>query len=162
MAIRNIVKEGDPILTKKCRTVEKFDQRLAQLLDDMAETMHKANGVGLAGPQVGTLRRVVVVDIGQGVIELVNPKVILKAGEQETAEGCLSCPGEWGLTRRPMYVTVLAQDRNGNEFTVKGEGLLAKAFCHEIDHLDGILYKQIAIRMLSQEELEQLDEQEGE
>ena len=153
MAIRNIVKEGDPILHKKCRPVEKFDSRLHQLLDDMAETMHDACGVGLAGPQVGTLRRVVVVDIGEGVIELINPKIVMKAGEQVTAEGCLSCPGEFGLTKRPMYVTVLAQDRNGNEITVKGEGLLAKAFCHEIDHLDGILYKQIMIRKLSEEEL---------
>ncbi len=155
MAIRNIVKEGDPILTQKCRRVEKFDGRLGQLLDDMAETMHLAGGVGLAAPQVGVLRRAVVIDVGQGVIELVNPKIILKAGEQITAEGCLSCPGEYGLTKRPMYVTVKACDRNGKEFTVKGEQLLAKAFCHEIDHLDGILYKQIAIRMLAPEELEE-------
>ena len=154
MAIRNIVKEGDPVLNRKCRPVEKFDARLHQLLDDMAETMHMANGVGLAGPQVGMLRRVVVVDIGEGVIELINPKIIMKAGEQITAEGCLSCPGEFGLTKRPMYVTVLAQDRNGNEFKVNGEGLLAKAFCHEIDHLDGIIFKDIVLRMLSPEEIE--------
>ncbi len=154
MAIRNIVREGDPVLNKKCRVVEVFNDRLAQLIDDMAQTMHHAEGVGLAAPQVGVLKRVVVVDIGNGVIELVNPRIIMKAGEQVTAEGCLSCPNEYGLTKRPMYVTVAAQDRNGKEFTVNGEGLLAKAFCHEIDHLDGILYKQIAIRMLREDELE--------
>lgn len=156
MAIRQIVKEGDPVLTKKCRPVEKFDARLAQLLDDMAETLHLANGVGLAAPQVGILRRVVIVDVGEGVIELINPKIIAFSGEQESLEGCLSCPGEWGITRRPDYVKVKAQDRNGNEFTVDGRELLAKAFCHELDHLDGIIYKQKAIRMLTPKEIEEL------
>lgn len=156
MAIRQIVKEGDPVLTKKCRPVEKFDDRLAQLLDDMAETLHLANGVGLAAPQVGILRRVVIIDVGEGVIELINPKIIAFSGEQESLEGCLSCPGEWGITRRPDYVKVKAQDRNGNEFTVDGKELLAKAFCHELDHLDGIIYKQKAIRMLTPEEIEEL------
>ena len=126
MAIRNIVKDGDEILHKKCRNVEKFDDKLATLLDDMAETMHKADGVGLAGPQVGMLRRVVVIDIGEGVIELVNPEIIETSGEQETAEGCLSFPGEYGIT---------------------------KAFCHEIDHLNGIVFKDIVVRMLDPEEL---------
>lgn len=154
MAIRNIVKEGDEVLRKKCRPVEKFDQHLWTLLDDMAETMHKAGGVGLAAPQVGVIRRAVVIDIGDGVIELVNPKIIMKAGEQITAEGCLSCPGEYGVTSRPMFVTVKAQDRYGNEFTKDGKELLAKAFCHEIDHLDGIIFKDIVQRMLSPEELE--------
>lgn len=154
MAIRNIVKEGDDILRKKCRPVEKFDQHLWTLLDDMAETMHKAGGVGLAAPQVGIIRRVVVIDVGDGVIELVNPKIIMKAGEQVSAEGCLSCPGEYGITSRPMYVTVKAQDRYGKEFTKEGEGLLAKAFCHELDHLEGIIFKDIVQRMLRPEELE--------
>lgn len=156
MAIRQIVKEGDPVLTKKCRPVEKFDDRLAQLLDDMAETLHLANGVGLAAPQVGILRRVVIIDVGEGVIELVNPKIIAFSGEQESLEGCLSCPGEWGITRRPDYVKVKAHDRNGKEFTVDGKELLAKAFCHEIDHLDGIIYKQKAIRMLTPQEIEEM------
>lgn len=154
MAIRNIVKEGDEILRKKCRPVEKFDQRLWTLLDDMAETMHKAGGVGLAAPQVGVIRRAVVIDVGDGVIELINPKIIMKAGEQISAEGCLSCPGEYGITSRPMYVTVKAQDRYGNEFTKEGKELLAKAFCHELDHLEGIIFKDIVQRMLTQEELE--------
>ncbi len=154
MAIRNIVKDGDDILHKKCREVVKFDQRLWELLDDMAETMHDADGVGLAGPQVGVLRRVCVIDVGEGVIELINPVIIKAEGEQETAEGCLSFPGEYGITRRPMYVTVKAQDRNGKFFEISGEELLAKAFCHEIDHLDGIVYKDIVVRMLSPEEIE--------
>ena len=154
MAIRNIVKEGDPILTKVCRKVEKFDEKLAQTLDDMLETMKKANGVGLAAPQVGILRRFVIVDVGDGLIELVNPEIIEQSGEQEGPEGCLSCPGEFGITRRPMKVTVKAQDRHGNEIIVSGEGLKAKAFCHEIDHLDGIIFKQKAIRMLDASELQ--------
>lgn len=153
MAIRNIVKEGDEILRKKCRPVEKFDRHLWTLLDDMAETMHQAGGVGLAAPQVGIIRRVVVIDVGDGVIELVNPKIIMKAGEQISAEGCLSCPGEYGITSRPMFVTVKAQDRFGNEFTKEGKELLAKAFCHELDHLDGIIFKDIVQRMLRPEEL---------
>lgn len=157
MAIRQIVKEGDSVLTKKCREVTKFDDRLAMLIDDMIETLHRANGVGLAAPQVGILRRVVVVDVGEGPIELVNPKIIAYSGEQETLEGCLSCPGEWGITRRPDYVKVKAQDRHGDEFIVEGRELLAKAFCHELDHLEGILYKQKAIRMLTPREIEELD-----
>ena len=159
MAIRQIVKEGDSVLTKKCRVVEKFDDKLATLIDDMVETMHRANGVGLAAPQVGILRRVVVIDIGEGVIELVNPKIIAYSGEQESLEGCLSCPGEWGLTRRPDYVKVKAQDRNGKEFTIDGEELLAKAFCHELDHLEGVIFKQVAIRMLTPEEIEEMNNQ---
>lgn len=157
MAIRKIVKEGDDVLAKKCRPVEKFDMRLAQLLDDMAETLHLANGVGLAAPQVGILRRVVIIDIGEGVIELINPKIVAYSGEQETLEGCLSCPGEWGITRRPEYVKVKAQDRNGKEFTIDGKGLLAKAFCHELDHLEGIIFKQVAVRMLTPSEIEELE-----
>ena len=146
MAIRNIVKDGDPILKKRCRPVEKFDNKLATLLDDMAETMHKANGVGLAAPQVGMLRRVVVIDIGEGVIELVNP-----------LEGCLSFPGQWGITKRPEYVKVKAQDRNGDEFTLDGRELLAKAFCHEIDHLNGVVFKDVAERILTPKEVEEME-----
>lgn len=157
MAIRQIVKEGDSVLTKKCRIVEKFDGRLAELIDDMIETLHRAQGAGLAAPQVGILRKVVVIDIGEGVIELVNPKIIAYSGEQETLEGCLSCPGEWGYTRRPNYVKVKAQDRNGNEFTIEGRELLAKAFCHELDHLEGVIFKEKAIRMLTPKEIEKLN-----
>ncbi len=146
MAIRNIVQEGDEILTKVCRPVEKFDQRLWSLLDDMAETLKKAEGCGLAAPQVGMLRRVCIVDVGEGVIELVNPEVIQREGVQEELEGCLSCPGDWGVTRRPKRVTVRAQDRFGKTFTLTGEDLKARALCHEIDHLDGILFRSHVIR----------------
>lgn len=155
MAIRNIVKEGDEVLSKICRPVEKFDDKLAELLDDMAETMELADGVGLAAPQIGVLRRVVVVNVGDGVIELINPKIIEQSGEQRDVEGCLSCPGEYGITMRPMHVVVEAQNRNGSSFTVEGEDLKARAFCHELDHLDGILFKKRAIRMLKPEEMEE-------
>ncbi len=154
MAIRNIVKEGDETLTKVCRPVDKFDAKLAVLLEDMAETMRSANGVGLAAPQVGILRRVVVIDVGEGLIELVNPVIIEKKGEQECVEGCLSCPGEYGTTKRPAKVKVRAQDRNGKFFEMSGEELLATAFCHELDHLDGILFKKHVIRMLEPDELQ--------
>ena len=154
MAIRNIVKEGDEVLAKKARPVTEFNDRLHTLLDDMADTMYESGGVGLAGNQVGTLRRVVVIDIGEGLIELVNPEIIEKDGEQESVEGCLSCPGEYGITRRPYYVKVKAQDRFGEWFEIEGEELLAKAFCHEIDHLEGIIYKQVALRMIDPPEIE--------
>ena len=154
MAIRNIVKEGDEVLAKKARVVTEFNDRLHTLLDDMADTMYESGGVGLAGNQVGTLRRVVVIDIGEGLIELVNPEIIETDGEQESVEGCLSCPGEYGITRRPYYVKVKAQDRFGEWFEIEGEELLAKAFCHEIDHLEGIIYKQVALRMIDPSEIE--------
>lgn len=146
MALRNIVTDGDPILRKVCRPVEKFDERLAMLLDDMAETMHKADGVGIAGPQVGIMRRICIVDIYDetGAIELINPVVVEKSGEQTGGEGCLSFPGKWGTVTRPMNVTVRAQDRNGKTFEISGEGLKARALCHEIDHLDGICFVDIA------------------
>ena len=146
MAIRNIVKEGDPTLRKVSRSVLNFDEKLAVLLDDMVETMYKADGVGLAAPQVGILRRVCVVDIGDGLVELVNPVIIEESGKQNEGEGCLSCPEKYGITERPMKVTVRAQDRNGNTFTVSGEGLKARAFCHEIDHLNGILFLDKVIK----------------
>ena len=155
MAIRNIVLEGDSILSKRCRVVETFDERLAQLIDDMIETMRLNNGVGLAAPQVGILKRVVVVQINRDepAIELVNPGIIEAEGLQEELEGCLSCPGEYGITKRPMNVKVKAQDRFGKEHIYKGEALLARAFCHEIDHLDGILFKSHVVRMLDISEL---------
>ncbi len=140
MALRNIVKVGDPILSKKSRTIEKFDEKLATLIDDMLETMYKENGVGLAAVQVGMLKRVVVIDVGDGPMELVNPEITLKEGEQREQEGCLSLPGKWGTTIRPMKVQVKAQNREGKWQVFTGEGLKARAFCHEIDHLDGILF----------------------
>ncbi len=154
MAIRNIVKFGDKVLEKECRPVESFDERLSQLLDDMKETLADANGAGLAAPQVGVLRQVCVVDVGEGPIELVNPKIIKTEGEQTGTEGCLSYPDKWGVVTRPMKVTVKAQDRNGKHFKVMGEGLCARAFCHEIDHLHGVLFTSHATRMMTTEELE--------
>ena len=142
MALRNIVKFGDPILNKTSRKIEKFDDRLAILIDDMLETMYQANGVGLAAVQVGMLKRVVVIDIGDGPMELVNPEITMREGEQRESEGCLSLPGKYGVTVRPMKVQVKAQDRNGKWQVLKGEGLKARCFCHEIDHLDGILFTQ--------------------
>ena len=156
MAIRNIVKEGDVILSKTSRKIENFDQKLWQLLDDMDETMRKANGVGLAAVQVGMLKRCVIVDIGdeEGLIELINPVIVEKSGSQNEVEGCLSCPGEYGITERPMSIRVKAQDRNGNSMDLEVSGFKAVAFCHEIDHLDGILFKEKAIRMLDPSELD--------
>lgn len=154
MAIRNIVKQGDSVLTKKCRRVEKFDDRLFELLDDMKETLAQSGGVGLAAPQVGVLKRVVVIDVGDGAVELINPEIIKTKGHQQSIEGCLSCPDIWGVTNRPMFVTVKAQNRNGEEFTMDGEGLLAKAFCHECDHLDGILFTKHIIKRVNPEQLE--------
>ena len=151
MAIRNIVTEGDDILTKVCRPVEKFDERLAVLLDDMRETMVSADGVGLAAPQVGILRRVVVIDIGEGLIELVNPEIVREEGEQEMQEGCLSCPGVYGITKRPAKIKVSAQNRNGERFEFEAEELLAVACCHEIDHLNGILFREHVVRMVPEE-----------
>lgn len=152
MAIRNVVKKGDEVLKKVSRPVEKFDEKLWELLDDMAETMYKNEGVGLAAPQVGILRRVVTVDTGEGLIELVNPQIIESSGEQKDYEGCLSCPNEFGIVKRPMKVTVSAQDRNGNTFTRSGEGLLARAFCHELDHLDGILFLDLAEEIVREDD----------
>lgn len=145
MALRNIVKFGDPILNKKSRVVEKFDDRLSDLIDDMFETMYNGNGVGLAAVQVGILKRVVVIDIGEGPIELVNPEITLEEGKQISQEGCLSLPNKWANTERPKKVQVKAQDRTGKWQIFTGEDLKAKAFCHEIDHLDGILFTSHAV-----------------
>ncbi len=141
MALLKIVKEGDPLLRKTSRPVDAITPRILQLLDDMADTMHHANGVGLAAVQVGVLRRVVVIEVEEDeLIELINPVIIATEGEQFGQEGCLSVPHKWGNTRRPKKVTVRAQDRNGDTFEMTGEDLLARAFCHELDHLDGKLF----------------------
>ena len=145
MAIRNIVKHGDPVLRKTSRTVLNVDERLALVLDDMKDTMYDADGVGLAAPQVGILRRVCVIDIGEGLLELVNPVIIEAEGEQQETEGCLSLPGNYKTTSRPAKVKVRAQNRNGETVIYEGEGLLARAFCHELDHLDGVLFIDKAI-----------------
>ena len=145
MAKLKIVKIGDEVLNKECRPVDKITPRVLTLLDDMVQTMRAANGVGLAAPQVGVLRRIVVIEVEPGqVLELINPKIIARAGEQVEYEGCLSVPGKSGITHRPMHVTVRALDRNGKEVEYRGSGLLARAFCHELDHLDGKLYIDIA------------------
>ena len=155
MALRTIVKEGDPVLTKRCRPVTSFDERLHTLLDDMTETLLDAGGVGLAGPQVGVLRRVVVIDLdADGMLELINPEIIEQSGEQDGMEGCLSVPGRWGMVKRPNVVKVKAQDRNGDWFEAEGEALIARCFCHELEHLDGHLFTEKAYRFLTPEEVE--------
>ncbi len=151
MAIRNIRTDDDPILRKKSRIVETFDDKLWQLLDDMKDTMYQAEGVGLAAVQVGILKRVVLVDVGDGLLELINPEIIEVEGEQFGVEGCLSLPGKSGYTIRPLTVKVKAQNRNGNWCVYKGTELKARAFCHEIDHLDGTLYID---KLCTQEEIE--------
>ena len=156
MGLRNILTDKDPSLHKVCRPVERFDGRLHKLLDDMVETMQNAHGVGLAAPQIGILRRVVVVDTGEGVLELVNPTMLETGGEQIGAEGCLSVPGKYGLVKRPYYAKVRAQDRNGEWFEAEAEELIARCFCHELDHLDGIVYTEKMERFLTEEELEEL------
>lgn len=156
MALRKILTEGNPTLNKVCRPVTVFDDRIATLIDDMKETVIHANGVGLAAPQVGVLRRVVVVDLGDEIVELVNPRILEQEGEQDGLEGCLSVPDRFGLVKRPERVKVEAQDRHGDWFEYEGEGLIARCFCHELEHLDGHLYTERAYRMLSQEEYEEL------
>ena len=156
MALRNIVKEGDPILTKKCRPVEKYDNKLWQLLDDMTETLEASGGVGLAAPQVGIMRRVCIINVGEGPVEFINPVILETDGEQEVQEGCLSCPGEFGIIKRPAHVKAEFYDRNGNKNEIEGDDLFAQAMCHEFDHLDGIMFKSKVERMLSEEELEEL------
>lgn len=154
MGLRKILTDKEPALHKVCKPVEKFDWRLHKLLDDMRDTLLEANGVGLAAPQVGILRRVVIVDLGDEILELVNPQIIATDGEQEGAEGCLSVPGRYGLVKRPYYAKVRAQDRYGEWFEAEGEELIGRCFCHELDHLDGILYTQVMERFLTEEELE--------
>lgn len=152
MAIRNIRTLGDECLRKKCRPVDEIDDRIITLLDDMADTLYEANGVGLAAPQVGILKRIALVDVGNGLIELINPEIISVSGEQTDNEGCLSVPGKYGKVTRPNVVTVRATDRNGEEFEITGDGLMARAFCHEIDHLDGIVFVDKVTEFLEDDE----------
>ncbi len=165
MALRNILNQADPTLSKKCREVTNFNPHLHQLLDDMAETLSNADGIGLAAPQVGVLRRAALVletNVQEGeapvLIEIINPVIVEASGEQHEAEGCLSVPGEYGIVSRPAFVRVRAQDRYGNFFEVTGEGLTARCFCHEIDHLDGIVFTSKCERMLTDEELKGMQE----
>ena len=154
MGLRKILTDKDPALHKVCKPVTSFDKKLHKLLDDMAETLEQANGVGLAAPQVGILRRVVIVDTGEEILELVNPTLVETDGEQEGPEGCLSVPGKYGLVKRPYFAKVRAQDRFGDWYEAEGEELIARCFCHELDHLDGIVYTQVMDRYLTEEELE--------
>ena len=163
MALRTILTDGDPALHKVCRPVTQFDEKLHDLLDDMKETLAKANGAGLAAPQVGILRRaVIVVDANDEMLELVNPEIIAREGEQEGFEGCLSVPGRWGVVKRPLKARVRAQDRDGNFFEAEGEEIVARCFCHEIDHLDGHLFTELAGRLYTNEELDELMAEEDE
>jgi len=154
MGLRKILTDAEPALHKTCRPVENFDSRLHTLLDDMRETLIASGGVGLAAPQVGILRRVVLVDTGEEILELVNPSLLEKDGEQEGPEGCLSVPGKYGLVKRPYYAKVRAQDRYGDWYEAEGEELIARCFCHELDHLDGIIYTEVMERFLTEEELD--------
>lgn len=163
MALREILTQGDPALTKTCRPVEKFDRRLHDLLDDLKETLADSGGVGLAAPQVGILRRVVVVeDADEHILELVNPVIVSQEGEQNGWEGCLSVPGKYGMVQRPNLVTVRAQDRDGNFFEASGEGLVARCFCHETEHLDGHLFVEHTDRLYTVEELDAMEQAEEE
>ena len=153
MGIRKILTVKEPALHKVCRPVEEFDCKLHTLLDDMRETLIDSEGVGLAAPQVGILRRVVLVDTGDEILELINPSLLETDGEQVGAEGCLSVPGKYGLVKRPYYAKVRAQDRNGDWYEYEGEELIARCFCHELDHLDGIIYTEVMERYLTDEEL---------
>ena len=161
MGLRKILTDKEPALHKVCKPVTSFDKKLHKLLDDMIDTLIDSGGVGLAAPQVGILRRVVLVDVGMeepDIIELINPSLVETDGQQEGAEGCLSVPGKYGIVKRPYYAKVRAQDRDGNWFEAEGEELIARCFCHELDHLDGILYTQIMERFLTEEELQQDEE----
>jgi len=153
MAIRNIRKDGDEILRKKAKDVDVINEKILNLLKDMAETMYKAEGIGLAATQIGVLKRLVVLDIGEGLVELINPRIVDKHGEQTYIEGCLSVPGVYGEVRRPARVKAEALDKKGDRVEIVGEGLLAVVLCHEIDHLDGLLFKDKVIRFVGEEEL---------
>ena len=160
MALRKIVCIEDELLRKKSRPVEKFDEKLHKLLDDMAETMYHANGVGLASPQIAVLRRIVVMDCGDGLIEMINPEIVSTEGEQDGAEGCLSVPGRQGMVKRPMKVVARFQDRNGDWYEIEGEELLARCIMHETDHLDGTLYVDKMYREVFADEQEEEAEEE--
>ncbi len=167
MAIRTILIEGDPVLNKKCHPVTRFDEKLSDLLDDLKETLADANGMGLAAPQVGILRRAVVVLVDPetgGMLELVNPEIVDQRGEQDGLEGCLSLPGKWAYIKRPDWVKVRAQDRTGQWFEAEGAGITARCFCHELAHLDGHLYTELADRVYTTEEIDAMlaeEEDEG-
>ena len=154
MGLRKILTDKEPALHKTCKPVVSFDSKLHKLLDDMRETLIDSNGVGLAAPQVGILRRVVLVDTGDEILELINPTMVETDGEQVGPEGCLSVPGRYGLVKRPYYAKVRAQDRNGDWYEAEGEELIGRCFCHELDHLDGIIYTEVMERWLTDEELE--------
>ena len=154
MALRKILTDEESALHKVCKPVINFDGRLHTLLEDMRETLIESGGVGLAAPQVGILRRVVLVETGEEILELINPTLLETDGLQEGAEGCLSVPGKYGLVKRPYYAKVRAQDRDGNWYEAEGEELIARCFCHELDHLDGIIYTEIMERYLTEEELQ--------
>ena len=156
MGLRRIHTTDEPALHKVCKTVTSFDWRLRKLLDDMRETLIDSNGVGLAAPQVGILKRVVLVDTGDEILELINPEMLETSGEQTGVEGCLSVPGKYGIVTRPMEAKVRAQDRHGDWYEVEGEELIARCFCHELDHLDGIVYTEKMERFLTDEELQEL------
>ena len=162
MALRKIVLKTDEVLRKRCKNVEVFDEKLGILLDDMAETMYKSNGVGLAAPQVGILRRAVVVDVGEGLVELINPEITKSKGTQRDIEGCLSCPEDWGYVVRPLEITVKAQDRTGKNIQLKLKEFFARAVCHELDHLDGKLFIDIADEMVNPDDLEEERKKSGE
>ena len=153
MALRKILTDKDPALHKVCKPVTSFDKKLHTLLDDMTDTLVDSQGVGLAAPQVGILRRVVLVDTGEGILELINPTLVETDGEQVGPEGCLSVPGKYGLVKRPYYAKVRAQDRFGEWYEAEGEELIGRCFCHELDHLDGIIYTEVMERYLTEEEL---------
>ena len=157
MGLRKILTDKEPALHKVCKPVTNFDSKLFKLLDDMRDTLIESGGVGLAAPQIGILRRVVLVDVGEEeceIVEFINPEMLETDGEQYGPEGCLSVPGKYGLVKRPMYAKVRAQDRNGDWFEAEGEELIARCFCHELDHLDGIVYTEVMDRFLTEEELE--------
>ncbi len=163
MALREILKRGDPVLGKKAHPVTKFDEKLHSLLDDMHETLEEASGAGLAAPQIGILRRVVLVADGDDeILELINPTIVAAEGEQDGLEGCLSVPGYWGFVKRPAKVRVRAQNRNGNWFEREGEGITARCFCHEIEHLDGHLFVEHTDHLMTEEELEEYMNQQEE
>ena len=159
MATLKIITDSDPVLRKKCRAVDEISPRIIRLLGDMTDTLREHDGCGLAAPQVGVLRRVAIVEVEPGTVyELINPEIVTCAGTQQDIEGCLSLPGRWGVTSRPEQVTVRAQNRKGEVYEVTGSGLLARALCHELDHLDGILFTDDAVRMLTEEEMRKLRE----
>ena len=163
MAIRTILTQGDPALNKKCHPITKFDQKLGDLLDDLRETLAQANGMGLAAPQVGILRRAVIVvpdPEKDEMVELVNPEILAQEGEEDGLEGCLSIPGMWGYVKRPTWVKVRAQDRDGGWFEVEGEGLAARCYCHELEHLDGHMYDEHTDRLYTAEEVDAMMSEE--